>query len=1357
MRADRSCAHWAGPSVYAGIVLETRPAADPNPHIVPEKSVLPPPLSDRQRAILRDLLALVADRSSSEAQIEQTFKTTTQAAESAFQQTKKAKTSAHETATAAGEKAFRAELQRIESEFDTEYGQTEREFKTSLAKIAEKAEVNEVATKKALQEAIWLTETVFEATEAQPIEQFQQARKGIDGKLEELRSIEEKTAALLKRYRQRPPADLTESENTAPASPDQAPTILDDSVNDAQSQLDQIMALFIPRLFQGLWPIAGLILVVLISIGVMGWLKGWGRLDQSIGTSAAIGLGASIVLFIVFYLIAKSQVGHLVGPMRRAIAAGRGAAQQCLALAQENRDRQKAVLVEKRDRDLNAAHNKYEPVLFKIEHRRKHHLERINEKYPKLLQELKQKRDADNHSLTEGHQKQFAELKSQFERDSRELHERYTQQNQESLLRYQSDWSALEMRWKTGMARVYATIDEINRQSAQLFPQWDDSSWRNWSPPTDFAPVIRFGQMHVDLKQLPGGVPQDQRLMVPGPTAFNLPSMLAFPDLCSMLIQAGAEGRDEAVQTLQTVMFRLLTTLPPGKVRFTIIDPVGLGQNFAGFMHLADYEGAFVADKIWTEDRHIEQRLLDLTEHMENVIQKYLRNEYETIGDYNVDAGEIAEPFRFLVVANFPVNFSETAARRLASIINSGARCGVYTLITADTRQPLPMGIQMGDLERNCVRLVWDSASSRIQWKDPDYEQFPLALDAPPQEDFVTQKLHIIGRAAKESTRVEVPFDIITPSLQDMWTGDTSSDLRVALGRAGATKLQYLTLGVGTSQHALIAGKTGSGKSTLLHAMITNLSLWYSPQEVEFYLVDFKKGVEFKTYAIHQLPHARAVAIESDREFGLSVLQRLDSELKHRGNLYRDLGVQDLAGYRRVTGGEGSNGQRLPRTLLIIDEFQELFVEDDKLAQDAALLLDRLVRQGRAFGMHVLLGSQTLGGAYSLARSTIGQMAVRIALQCSEADSYLILSDDNAAARLLSRPGEAIYNDASGMVEGNNPFQIVWLPDDKREECLERIQTIATAREYRPPEPQIVFEGNVPADIARNHLLGDLLDRPTWPQAATGPAGAFASAWLGEAIAIKDPTAAVFRRQSGNNLIIVGQREESSLAMLATSLLSLAAQHAPANANFYILDGSPVDAPTAGYMQRLSGLLPHSVQNVSWRDVPTAMTQISEELERRQQANESDAPAIYILIYGLQRFRMLRQEDDFGFTSSDPDAPARPEKQFAAILREGPHLGIHTLAWCDTVNNLNRSLDRQGLKEFEIRVLFQMGAADSSNLIDSPLASKLGLHRALFFSEEQGHLEKFRPYALPDEEWLAHLKSQFAQRAESAKAASGNR
>ena len=50
------------------------------------------------------------------------------------------------------------------------------------------------------------------------------------------------------------------------------------------------------------------------------------------------------------------------------------------------------------------------------------------------------------------------------------------------------------------------------------------------------------------------------------------------------------------------------------------------------------------------------------------------------------------------------------------------------------------------------------------------------------------------------------------------------------------------------------------------------------------------------------------------------------------------------------------------------------------------------------------------------------------------------MDDSNPAPRLLSRPGEAIYNDAAGTLEGNSPFQVVWLPDNERDACLERIR-----------------------------------------------------------------------------------------------------------------------------------------------------------------------------------------------------------------------------------------------------------------------------------------------------------------------------
>src|SRR5207302_6085544 len=176
----------------------------------------------------------------------------------------------------------------------------------------------------------------------------------------------------------------------------------------------------------------------------------------------------------------------------------------------------------------------------------------------------------------------------------------------------------------------------------------------------------------------------------------------------------------------------------------------------------------------------------------------------------------------------------------------------------------------------------------------------------------------------------------IAPKPGEVWTASAAKGLDVPVGRAGATRRQVFSLGRGTSQHALVAGKTGSGKSTLLHALITNLALTYSPDEAELYLVDFKEGVEFKTYAAHGLPHARVVAIESEREFGLSVLQRLDAELKLRGERFREARAQDLSSYRQARPGE-----RVPRIVLIVDEFQEFFVENDRMSQEAAQLLDR--------------------------------------------------------------------------------------------------------------------------------------------------------------------------------------------------------------------------------------------------------------------------------------------------------------------------------------------------------------------------------------------------------------------------------
>jgi DNA segregation ATPase FtsK/SpoIIIE, S-DNA-T family len=874
----------------------------------------------------------------------------------------------------------------------------------------------------------------------------------------------------------------------------------------------------------------------------------------------------------------------------------------------------------------------------------------------------------------------------------------------------QEEWDAIS---KPALKRV----NEANAFAQANFSPWkSDTTFRS----TDSAlNVIKFGAAKVSFPAPLG--PKGE-----GAIEISAPLMLVLPDEGSIVIESDEGGRGAAIDALNNILYRAIQTIPPGKVTFTLIDPVRLGQSFSSVMHLADFEENVVNRRIWTEPAEIEERLLELNSHMEKVIQMYLRNEFRDIVDYNREAGRIAEKYHFLVLADFPANFTDTAMRRLMKIAASGARCGVYTLIHWDKRHAFLPGFEAKDFLQNAVHLL--ALRSGVAVPRFAGKEVTVELDRPPEPELATRFLQEVGEASRGSNTVQVPFSQIAPEPEKRWSLETTEELRVAIGRSGATKLQYFSLGKGTRQHVLIAGKTGSGKSTLFHVLVTNLALWSSPEQVEFYLVDFKKGVEFKDYAVAKLPHARVVAIESDREFGLSVLRRVDEELRVRGELFRAVGAQDLAGYKRA-----SRNGRMPRVLLIIDEFQELFVEDDAISQNAALLLDRIVRQGRAFGIHVVLGSQTLGGAYSLARSTLGQMVVRIALQTNEADAYLIMDENNPAPRLLSRPGEGIYNDAGGAIEANSPFQVVWLPEAERREALQAIQNLAQSRGERS-EP-IVFEGNTLADIAANAELHGQLDAVAKEGQTAQPV-----VWLGLPNEIKGPTRVILDERTGRNLLIAGQHDDHARALLAGALISLATQHSPEEAEFLVLE-TPAAASSLS-VASVAARLPHRTQILKPVEVQEKLKQLVGEIDKREGGERGQR--IFLIIQNLTAFKVLRPEDEFSISLDS--STSSPAADFQRVYTDGPAHGIHVIAHVDGFSNANRFLGRKGLKEFSGRVLFQMSASDSAAFSDDPRAGNLGLSRAMLYDEQEGTYELFRPYSRPNAGWLAEVEEKLRGR-----------
>jgi DNA segregation ATPase FtsK/SpoIIIE, S-DNA-T family len=885
--------------------------------------------------------------------------------------------------------------------------------------------------------------------------------------------------------------------------------------------------------------------------------------------------------------------------------------------------------------------------------------------------------------------------------------------------------------WMTACRDVARKLSGAASAIQRRFPDWPQVLAHVGEGFDALPAAVPFGDITMNLAE--AATTEDGQPSFADPDAtVSTPALLSFTEHSSLLLEGDESCKESAMTCLQTLMLRLLTAFAPGKVRFTMIDPLGLGRSFAQFMHLADYDELLVTTSIWTETREIERELEKITDHMRMVIQKYLRGEYASISEYNAEAGEVAEPFRFLIISSFPAKFSATAIERLLSIASSGSSCGVYVLMNLDTTQELPRGLNLKELESAFTVVDWRDGQFHL--RDDDFGKWPMTLPPSPPIALFTDLLRSVGEKARNANKVEVPFRTVTPPDMAIGKSSAKSGISVPIGRAGARRLQRLEFGVGTAQHALVAGKTGSGKSSLLHALITNTALHYSPDEVELFLVDFKKGVEFKPYAVCGLPHARVIAIESEREFGLSVLRRLDDELHSRGERFRKVGAQDLAAYRTA-----DKSQRCPRILLIVDEFQEFFVEDDKVARESALLLDRLVRQGRAFGIHVVLGSQTLGGAYSLARATIDQMAVRIALQCSETDARLVLGDDNAAAHLLTRPGEAIYNDANGRTDGNTIFQVAWLPDHERENYLKMISAAqgSEARRF----PTFVFEGSIPADIRCIPAVCNC----TPPTVTKSPQEL--TLWLGEPAAIKEPTAAVLRRQAGCNLLMVGNNEEISTAMVCAILLSLS-RHNVAQADssknsvrIVLFDGTPADSRHAGVISDCLGSLCGSVKILSRREAAAGLSELADEVRQRvEDAGGKEAGSIVLILNGIQSLRDLRRPEGFSaFGASKGSEGASAVADLTTILRDGPACGVHAVVWADTVGNATRAFDRQTLRDFELRLVMQMSTADSTSLIDSPAAAKLGPNRAFLYRDDLAFTEKFRPYGPTDASTMQSL------------------
>ncbi len=167
--------------------------------------------------------------------------------------------------------------------------------------------------------------------------------------------------------------------------------------------------------------------------------------------------------------------------------------------------------------------------------------------------------------------------------------------------------------------------------------------------------------------------------------------------------------------------------------------------------------------------------------------------------------------------------------------------------------------------------------------------------------------------------------------------------------------------------HGLIAGMTGSGKSEFIITYILSMAINYSPDDVNFILIDYKGGglagaFENKNTGV-SLPHLAGTITNLDKAEMDRTLISIDSEVKRRQQIFNEardaLGEStiDIYKYQRFYK-EGRIPQPVPHLFIICDEFAELKAQQPDFMDN----LISVARIGRSLGVHLILATQKPSG-----------------------------------------------------------------------------------------------------------------------------------------------------------------------------------------------------------------------------------------------------------------------------------------------------------------------------------------------------------------------------------------------------------
>jgi len=879
--------------------------------------------------------------------------------------------------------------------------------------------------------------------------------------------------------------------------------------------------------------------------------------------------------------------------------------------------------------------------------------------------------------------------------------------------------------------RLTTHLDELSRAEMHhrggAAAPWLPHRWDDWRPqPADLTTGIRVGHL------------REQRSGTDLPVSFLLPLIGSRSPI--VIRSRGPDEAQAAAALLQSLVMRTAVMFPQ-RSRYTLIDPGGAGTAFPMTRYLMSVRSS-------TKD--VSRDLDVVLDEINRIVSTYLDARVRFFEEIP-DELRLAETYHFVFAADFPNNYDGRAAERLQDIGRTGPTAGVYLIVHHNTdRQP--------DIEMSRYALedphILDVGSLARTMEGLDLE---VILDDPPSADLLEMLLKRIATAPLLEKPVRWHDASGLPE-EEWWTHRADTIIAAPLGKHGADQELRIWFGEHEREkrpcaHGVLGAMTGAGKSTLFHTLITALAIRYSPEELRFFLIDGKFGVEFQPY--RALPHAEVVSLRTSPELARSVLRELQAEMERRNALFTRHGVADFTAYRR-----GQPAGPLPRLLLLVDEYQQLFDGDGE--GEASALLLRLSQQGRSAGIHMLLASQRFDTPGMLHRTdTFGNIHLRMAMQIAEADIAALtdfgVRGRNLIGRTCDRPGRIVINDQAGNDEFNVAGRVSLITPEQRDETIAALRARASGLQPNVLLRRVIFNGRAQPELLDNPHVTLLLQQDSWAspdqleklaRAPLDEGGLGVSDWLaadqplpmflGQEFNVRGHAMAIISRRPGHHLILVGDRHQERVAMLAAACVSVALAATPDRAQFLINDRSASRTPWADVLEHTAGVLQDTGFEVTFdRTEGHAEELIAgaiQEIETRFGLTEDERasrPSLVIVLNEPDRVTPLRRTaDDFGLVESPLGS------QLQQILAAGADLGVHVIISSSTVGSALTVLSEATIhRGFDHRVAMQMSEDDSFLFVRSSQAAHLQPDgprptSGLLFDNQRQLAKRFKPYSI---------------------------